>query len=146
MGNFPYPLSAVFIKLALLFQYLRIFRAGSRQAVLCRSMIIMISIWGSIFAVIAWVPCVPLEGYWNVSIADARCWGLGSHDWNEFMRYFVSQAITTALLDFVVFAIPAPLCFETATKRRTRIALLCLFGLGLGYVNLCSAARLICVV
>jgi hypothetical protein len=135
----------VFIKLALLFQYLRIFKPGSRQAVLCRSMIIMVSIWGSIFAVIAWVPCVPLEGYWNFSMADARCWGLGSHDWDEFMRYFVGQAITTALLDFVVFAIPAQLCFKPATRRRTRIALLCLFGLGLGYVNL-VLWRLICPV
>ncbi|KAK5659624.1 hypothetical protein OQA88_828 [Cercophora sp. LCS_1] len=145
IGGFPYPLSVVFIKLALLFQYLRIFKPGSRQAVLCTCMSVIVAIWGSIFAVITWIPCVPLQGYWDFSVANARCWGLGSHDWDEFMRYFVGQAITTAVLDFVVFTIPAQLYFKSATQRKTRIALLCLFGLGL-CVNVCSLWRMAYVI
>lgn len=132
IGNFPYPLSVTFIKIALLFQYLRIFKPESRLALLCKSLIAIIAIWGTVFAIIAWIPCIPLEAFWDSSITGARCWGFGSRRIGEFMRYFVAQAITTALLDFVVFIIPAHLYFKSDTPMKTRIALLCLFGLGIG--------------
>ena len=48
------------------------------------------------------------------------------------MAYFVAQAVSTAALDFVVFVIPAHLYFRWDTPLRTRVALLCLFGMGIG--------------
>lgn len=131
IGNFAYPLAVTFIKIALLFQYLRIFNATSKEALLCKCLIVFITIWGVVFAICNWVPCVPLAAFWDFSIKDARCWGLGSHQIEEFMRYFVSQAITTSALDFIVFVIPIRLYFKPKTQQRTRIALLCLFVMGL---------------
>ncbi|KAK3344508.1 hypothetical protein B0T25DRAFT_585273 [Lasiosphaeria hispida] len=145
IGNFPYPLSAALFKLALLFQYLRIFEPRSKQSLLCKCLAIVVFVWGLIFAAITWVPCVPLAAFWDFSITDARCWGFGSHDIDEFMRYFVGQAITTALLDFIIFVIPAHLYFKPATEKKTRVALLCLFGLGL-CVNICSLWRMAYVI
>jgi hypothetical protein len=130
-GNFPYPLSVTFIKIALLLQYLRIFKAGSRLSVVCKWLIIFVAVWGVTFAIFAWVPCIPLAAYWDFSIADAKCWGLGARQFSEFMPWFASQAITTSVLDFIVFILPAHLFFKPNTQRKTRIALLCLFGLGL---------------
>ncbi len=131
IGNFPYPLAVTFIKIALLFQYLRIFPGGSKEALLCKGLIVFITLWGLVFAVCTWVPCIPLVAFWDFSIKDAKCWGLGSRQIDEFMDYFVSQAITTSILDFVVFVIPVPLYFKPKTQKRTRIALLILFVMGL---------------
>ncbi|KAK1760320.1 hypothetical protein QBC47DRAFT_366878 [Echria macrotheca] len=141
IGNFPYPMSVTFIKIALLFQYLRIFKPGSGYYVLCKYLIVAIALWGAAFAVIFWTPCIPLAAYWDFSITDARCWGYGSHDLDEFMRYFITQSVTTAVLDFVVFIVPARLYFQPKTERKTRIALLCLFALGL-CVNALSLWRM----
>jgi len=131
IGNFPYPLSVAFIKIALLFQYLRIFKAGSKHSLACKCLIIVVALWGLIFAIITWVPCIPLTAYWDFSTPDAKCWGFGSRQLSEFMNYFVSQAVTTSLLDFVVFILPAQLYFRPDTPKKTRFALSGLFGLGI---------------
>ena len=123
------------IKLALLFQYLRIFAERPRYRLLCRVMLVLSTVWGLVFAALTWVPCWPVHAYWDFSVRDARCWGLGSHNLGEFMRVFVSQAITTAVLDFIVFVIPARLYFQPDTDRWTRFSLLGLFVLGLTYVS-----------
>ena len=133
IGNFAFPLSITFIKIALLFQYLRIFnKPGSRLALLCKVLIGVIILWGLALVVINWVPCVPVQAFWDKSITDAWCWGIGSRRLEEFMAYFVAQAVSTAALDFVVFVIPAHLYFRWDTPLRTRVALLCLFGMGIG--------------
>jgi hypothetical protein len=131
IGNFSYPLSVTFIKIALLLQYLRIFKAGSKRNILCKYLIVIIALWGLLFCIVSWVPCIPLVAYWDLSVTDAKCWGFGSHNINEFMAYFVSQAVTTSFLDFVVFILPIGLYFKPGTQKKTRVALLCLFVLGL---------------
>ena len=134
MGGATYPVSVTCIKLALLFQYLRIFAERPAYRLLCRIMLVVSALWGLAFAVLTWVPCWPVRAYWDFSVPDARCWGLGSHDLADFMRVFVSQAITTAVLDFIVFIIPAHLYFQRDTDRWTRWSLIGLFVLGLTYV------------
>jgi len=101
------------------------------ERLLCKWLIVPISLWGAAFAVCTWVPCVPLAAFWDFSIQGAKCWGFGSRKLSEFMGYFVSQAITTSVLDFIIFIIPIRLYFNPRTEKRTRIALLCLFLLGL---------------
>src|SRR5262245_52112662 len=49
IGNFGYPLSVTFIKVALLFQYLRMFKDGSKSSLLCKCLIVIITIWGLAF-------------------------------------------------------------------------------------------------
>ncbi|KAK3389735.1 hypothetical protein B0H63DRAFT_464238 [Podospora didyma] len=136
VGNFPYPLSVTFIKIALLFQYLRIFEADSKRILICKCLIFIIAIWGMIFAIFTWLPCIPLDAFWDFSLIDAKCWGFGSRHLSEFMHYFVSQAITTSIFDLVIFILPAHLYFQPGAQKKTRIALLCLFAMGLAVILL----------
>ncbi len=131
IGSVSYPLSVTFIKLALLFQYLRAFEDSPKSRILCKVMIGISVVWGLVFSVLTFVPCWPVAAYWDFTVADARCWGLGSRDLLEFMNFFVSQAVTTSFLDLIIFAIPLPLYFKADTQRITRIALLGLFTMGL---------------
>ena len=114
-----------------MFQYLRIFEAGSKYSLLCKCLIVIIPIWGLAFALCRWIPCIPIAAYWDLSITDAKCWGFGSRQWDEFARFFVSQAISTCVLDLIIFVIPVQLYFKPDTRKKTRVALLCLFVLGL---------------
>ncbi|KAK4243167.1 hypothetical protein C7999DRAFT_18444, partial [Corynascus novoguineensis] len=145
IGDFTYPLSATLIKLALLFQYLRVFKARSWYRMFCKIMIIISVAWGSAFGVLRLFPCYPVSAYWHVSLDGARCWGFGSRDPLTYTRVFVSQAITTALLDLIIFAIPLRLCFEPGTERKTRFSLLGLFVLGLLAI-LCAILRMVFVI
>ena len=130
-ANFGYPLSVIFIKVALLFQYLRIFQVGSKRRLTCKVLIGIVSIWGLIFCLFRWIPCIPLAAYWDMKLTDAKCWGYGSRNWNEFGTIFVSQAVSTCLLDFIDFFLPVRLYFTPGTQKETRVALLCLFAMGL---------------
>jgi hypothetical protein len=56
IGNFPYPLSVTFIKVGLLFQYLRVFKTGSKLSLICKCLIAFIALWGLIFAICNWAP------------------------------------------------------------------------------------------
>ena len=118
------------IKLALLFQYLRVFEPGSRSKRFCKYMIAITAAWGAAFITLRWVPCYPVSSYWNVSIKHPHCWGFGSRNPQAFARMFVGQASSIALLDLIVFAIPIPLCFKPKTPRKTRLCLVGLFILG----------------
>lgn len=135
IGNATYPISATLIKLALLFQYLRVFGTGTRTRVFYKCMIAISAAWGTTFMILRWVPCSPVYTYWGFSLEDVRCWGFGSRDPLPFMRVFVVQAVSTAVLDFIVFAIPIQLCFKPETQRKTRLCLLGLFILGFLYVT-----------
>ncbi|KAK4041599.1 integral membrane protein [Parachaetomium inaequale] len=145
IGSATYPLSATLIKLALLFQYLRIFEAGSRYTVFCKCMIVITIAWGTAFITLRWIPCYPVAAYWDFSIKDARCWGFGSRDPLAYKRVFMAQAISTAVLDFIIFAIPTRLYFKPVTQRKTRLCLLGLFTLGLLAI-LCAMLRMAFVI
>lgn len=127
----PYPLSITFIKIAILFQYLRIFQTSSTHRVICKTLIAIVTLWGCVFSVMFWVPCIPVAAYWDLSITDAKCFGFGGRRLDEFMNYFVSQAVSNATLDFVIFLLPIRLYFRPGTKGHIRISLLCFFGMGL---------------
>lgn len=133
IGNATYPLSSTLIKLALLFQYLRVFETGSYRF-FCKCMIAISIAWGAAFMILRWFPCYPVAAYWDSSIKDARCWGFGSRDPLAFMHVYIGQATSTAILDFIVFAIPIRLCFKPETPRITRVCLLGLFAVGVLYV------------
>ena len=130
-GNATFPVSYALIKLALLFQYLRVFDRGSRTRLFCKYMIAITAAWGIAFTILRWVPCYPVSSYWDASVRNSHCWGFGSRDFQAFARVFVGQASSSALLDLTIFAIPLPLCFKPGTPRKTRLCLVGLFFLGL---------------
>lgn len=137
-----YPISSTFIKLALLMQYLRVLD-GRATRILCKIMIILTIMAGVGFGVVTWFACIPTAAFWEMGLkATATCWGFGSVKWANFRPALLSQVITTALMDLIVFLIPVRLYFQPGTPRATRLSLLGLFFLGISYVTSSSAFTL----
>jgi hypothetical protein len=97
-------------------------------------MIVISAAWGTAFTLLRWIPCYPVRAYWDLSITDAHRWGFSDRNPIAFMNVFVSQAVSTAVLDSIIFAIPIPLCFKHDTPRKTRLCLVGLLILGSLYV------------
>ena len=134
IGTITYPLTLTFIKLALLVQYLRIFGQDSRRRLLCKWLIGLISVWGLVYSIPTWVPCYPVASMWDFTVRSRHCWGYFSFDPAQALGFYISHSVTTTLLDLVVMALPATLVLRRNTQKKTRIALMCLFVLGLAYV------------
>jgi hypothetical protein len=132
LGCVTYPLALLFIKLALLFQYLRIFDQDSRRRRYCKWLIGFVSVWGIFYSVPNWVPCLPVASLWDASPTQPRhCWGFASPNLSQALGFHISQSVTTTLLDLIIFLLPLHLIFKPKTHRKPRVALICLFGLGL---------------
>jgi len=141
IGSLTYPLALTFIKLALLFQYLLIFDLGSRRRVFCKYLIGFVSFWGLFFTIPTWVPCVPVASMWDRTV-NGTCWGFSSRNLGQMLGFYITQSVTTTLLDLVIFLLPIHLFFQRDTQTKTRLALLGLFCLGV-CVNFCSIGRLV---
>jgi hypothetical protein len=142
MGSITYPLSLTLIKLAVLFQYLRIFDKQSRRRTWCKGLIYFTFVWGLFYTFPTWVPCAPVSAMWDVTAPARHCWAFGSPDISEMLGFYISHSISTTLLDLIIFLLPVDLFFKSDTSKTSRISLVCLFILGL-IVNLCSVGRLI---
>lgn len=132
IANGTYPMCSTFIKLALLFQYLRIFKKGTRLRILTVITIIVVCAWGFAFTFMSWVPSIPIKAYWDWQIPDSQVtrWGFGSHDADTFVATYLTHAATNVALDLIIFTIPIPLYMEKGLQARTRWALCGLFVLG----------------
>lgn len=148
IANGAYPLSTTFIKLALLFQYLRLFEKARRKLrIVTVVAIVCVCIWGFAFAYVAWIPCFPVKAYWNWKIpdSDATRYGYGSHNPTVFVATYLIHAVTNMVLDLATFAIPTPLWMDKTIQGKTRLGLFGLFMLG-AIVNVCSVIRLVTLV
>lgn len=77
------------IKLSLLFQYLRVLNENpdtkqpkTRIAIIF--LIVATSVWGVVYSILAWVPCIPVEGHWNFDESATR-YGYGSDEIGPFV-------------------------------------------------------------
>jgi hypothetical protein len=132
IANATYPMCSTFIKLALLFQYLRLFEKRSRLHILTIVTIIVVCAWGFSFTFVSWVPCLPIKAYWDWNIPDSQVtrYGFGSHDVNTFVATYLTHAATNVVFDLIIFTLPIPLYMEKGLQTRTRWALCGLFVLG----------------
>ena len=131
IGTISYTLTHAFIKLALLFQYLRILGDNSKRRLLCKWLIGLTSIWGFVYSIPAWVPCYPVASAWDFSLPSRHCWGYMSRDPAQALGFYISHSVTATVLDLVIFALPVGLLFQRKAPKKTRVALLILFALGL---------------
>ncbi|KAL1844450.1 hypothetical protein VTK73DRAFT_2528 [Phialemonium thermophilum] len=76
--NINLNLAATFIKLSLLFQFLRIFDRGTWPYRASVVGIVLVSLWGITFIVLSLFPCTVVSDAWNILARDARCWGYAS--------------------------------------------------------------------
>ncbi len=129
--NASYTASTAFIKLSLLFQYLRIFEKGTALRKLCVGLIVFVSLWGVAYTFMAWFPCFPIHETWALPRSpDARCYAFGSNDAAPFVGTFESHAGVNMILDIILLIIPAVLLFSNRTLQKNRLSLMGLLFMG----------------
>ncbi|KAK1624643.1 hypothetical protein BDP81DRAFT_464413 [Colletotrichum phormii] len=143
--NGTLPMSTSLIKIAILLQYLRTFERGSKSRIFTIVMICIVAMWGTAFIFLAWVPCIPVAAYWDWSIPYRGRWGFGTQVAEELLRTYEAHATSNMILDFIIFAIPLPLYFNTEANKRSRKSVLGLFLLG-SLVLMLAAWRLVALV
>lgn len=140
--NTTYCASATFIKLAILFQYLRLYGGDHCTArIVTWTTIIVSSVWGIIFFFLALFACTPVQKNWNISM-NGKCFGWGTKDPEQFFPMWAAHAASNMFLDLVVFVIPMVFLRQLAISTKSRKGLITLFCLG-GVVVAISIARMI---
>lgn len=134
-----YCASATFIKLAILFQYLRLFAetantttsAQYRLAVRTTWVLIVLSsMWGLAFFLLAVFPCTPIDKDWNTSL-EGTCIGWGSKVPDEFFAMFVGHSASNMVLDLMVLLTPLPFLSMLRIAGKSKAGLITLFTLGI---------------
>jgi hypothetical protein len=139
VANSSYCASATFIKLAILFQYLRLFAetassTSTAQYRLARritvSLILFTSLWGLVFVLLAVFPCNPINKNW-LPYEQGKCFGWGSKDPDEFFAMFAGHSASNMLLDLLVLLTPVPFLGMLRIAGKSRAGLITLFTLGI---------------
>lgn len=139
-------MSMTAIKLSLLFQYLRMLndqsescetvRTGKQPKFLRVAVIVLItitSIWGFIYSVLAWVPCIPISADWEFDNTTAVRYGYGTDDKDTFVTTFVVHGACNMAIDIAILFLPLfsrSMWAAAGRQRQSRIAMLGLYGLG----------------
>ncbi|KAF1937794.1 hypothetical protein EJ02DRAFT_514971 [Clathrospora elynae] len=136
--NIAYSASATFIKLAILFQYLRLFAeaalsTSTAQYRLARRLtwflIVLSTLWGLAFVLLALFPCNPIPKYWHPYL-PGKCIGWGTKEPEELFAMFLGHALSNSLLDILILALPVPFLSMLRIAGKSRVGLITLFTLG----------------
>ncbi|KAL0930378.1 uncharacterized protein CTRU02_214453 [Colletotrichum truncatum] len=144
VANGSYQMSTAFIKISLLFQYLRIFDTPCFLRKACIATIVFIGLWATPYSILGWIPCYPIYAYWDWRFSATR-WAYGSLDPHVFFGTYASHATVNVFLDLVVLAIPVPLYFRRHMPLKSKLGLLFLLTIGL-VVNGISVVRLVTLI
>jgi hypothetical protein len=137
--NMSYCASATFIKLAILFQYLRLFAetastTSSAQYRLARRvtqlLIVFSTLWGLCFFLLAVFPCTPIDKDWYPS-KPGTCIGWGSKHPDEFFAMFAGHSASNMILDLLVLCTPIPFLGMLRIAGKSKAGLITLFTLGI---------------
>jgi hypothetical protein len=132
--NLTINLGAAFVKLSLLCQFLRIFEKGTwpyRASVIG---LVLVAIWGFVYAILALFPCSNVSDAWNIFAQGAKCWGFGSQDPDLFTATFVTHNVFNTIFDVYITAIPFQLYFRPGVTQKTRFGLMILLLMAITYV------------
>jgi hypothetical protein len=121
-------MSTALVKLALLLQYLRIFKENPLR-LMCIIVIAFTSIWGFAYTFMAFFPCFPPQAYWHLS-STATCYAYGAATAESFYGTYSSASAINMVLDIVILAIPVPLYFRKGTPAKAKMGLLGLLLMG----------------
>jgi hypothetical protein len=137
-SNVAYCASTTFIKLAILFQYMRLFAetTTSTTSPLYRfarrciwTLIIATALWGLTFFLLALFPCQPIAKNWNPFL-KGKCVGWGTKDPDKFFSMWAAHAATNMFLDVVVLLLPLPFLGMLRLAGKSRVGLIALFAMG----------------
>jgi hypothetical protein len=123
-----YLVQTAVVKISLLLQYLRIFKAGLMRK-WCFTLITIVSAWGTAFAFTGWFPCFPVRGTWQREIG-AKCYGFGLGDVQEFIMMFKIHSASNMVLDVLVFVTPMVIFRTPTLKRKNLMAMAGVFTFG----------------
>ncbi|KAK8070425.1 hypothetical protein PG997_010628 [Apiospora hydei] len=138
VSNTTYCMSTAFVKLSLLFQYLRIYREGKMRTA-CIVVMVITALWGAAYTFMAVVPCFPIQKYWTLTL-PGKCYGFGSLNPPVFYAMYASSAAMNMTLDLVVLALPVPFYFDKNTPVKSKLGLVGLFCMGI-IINFISIWR-----
>ncbi|KAF2744768.1 hypothetical protein M011DRAFT_407634 [Sporormia fimetaria CBS 119925] len=143
--NIGYVCATTFIKLSILFQYLRLFSNAHHRPLVPRrvtqALLTLTALWGLTFFLLAIFSCRPIAKNWNFKLAGT-CVAWGSKDPNIFFASWAAHAASNMLFDILVFLLPAPFLKSLRLSGKSRVGLTALFSIGALVVAL-SMARLI---
>lgn len=130
VANASFPTSTGLIKLALLFQYLRVYDKKSQFRKAAIASVVLVTAWCLVYSVLTWVPTVPVSAYWNLSVPASR-YAFGSIYADPFVAAYTSLIASNMILDIIVLGLAVPLLLYKKTgNERSRGALICLFTFG----------------
>lgn len=131
MASATYPGSAGLIKLAILFQYLRIYDKQSRFRKATILTIVVVALWSLVYSILAWIPTIPVYAYWDISVPASR-YAFGSIYVEPFVAIYTSLTATNVLMDLVIQSLAVPLFLRNskAESKCSRWSLFCLFSIG----------------
>jgi hypothetical protein len=128
--NAAYHTTTAFVKVSLLCQYLRMFTDGPRR-ITCIVVLCFVVLWGAAFSFMAWVPCLPVSGFWNrLQTPAPRCFAFGYRTIKEAKYFILGFASSNMFLDIVVFLIPLTEYLKPGLRRKQILAMTGLFILG----------------
>jgi hypothetical protein len=137
-SNVSYCASATLIKLAILFQYLRLFAESSASTTnaqyrLARrttfALIALSSAWGIAFFLLGIFPCHPITKYWNTTLPGS-CIGWGTKIPDTFFAMFLGHSASNMLLDLLVLLLPLPFLRMLRLGGKSKAGLISLFAMG----------------
>lgn len=83
----------------------------------------MLASYGIAFASASVASCTPFEYNWNKTIVNGRCINTS--------RFYTAQTTLGVLFDVVLVAMPMPMLWGLQMKLRKKVALTCIFGVGI---------------
>lgn len=124
-------LGSAFIKLSLLFQYLRIFPRGTwiwraTVAVACA-----VAVWGFTFSFMAFFPCSRGPQFNPLGKEPHTvCWAYGSNDPDIFTTTFNAHTVMNMIFDLIILLLPFQLYMNKTMNNKMRLGLLVLLFMG----------------
>lgn len=83
----------------------------------------MLGSYGIAFAIVSLASCKPFAFNWDKEITSGTC--------IDTSRFYVSQTILGVVFDVIVVALPMPMLWGLQMKVQKKVALTCIFGVGL---------------
>lgn len=125
-----YYTTTTLIKVSLLCQYLRLFRAGLLRK-FCQALLLLVSLWGAGYMFMAWFPCFPVSGFWDrMQTPPPKCYGFGFGTVSGAAAAFISFGASNMVIDTIIFLIPLTVYFRDGLNKKQVFAFLGLFTLG----------------
>jgi hypothetical protein len=125
-----YHTCAGLVKLSLLCQYLRLFKAGTIRQI-CIVMFMVTCMWSVVLFIQGWFPCFPVSGFWDrLQQPPPKCWGVGFETIETAVVSLYALAASNMILDMIIFSIPIAVYLRPGANRGSVVPFLALFSLG----------------